>query len=47
MLRSVKKLDVNDQCMGYMGLCVISVKKLVNGGIILYNRIGKWIVWDI
>ena len=33
--------------MGYMGSCVISVKKLVNGGIRFYNRIGKWIVWDI
>ena len=30
-----------------MGLCVISVKKLVNEGIRLYNKIGKWIVWDI
>ena len=40
----------NAMQMGYMGhmwLCVISVKKLVNEGIILYKRIGKWIVWDI
>ena len=41
---------VQVDCMGYMGhmgLCVISVKKLVNEGIRLYKRIGKWIVWDI
>ena len=30
-----------------MVVIVINVKKLVNEGIRLYKRIGKWIVWDI
>ena len=41
------KWDIWDIWDIHMGLCVISVKKLVNGGIRFYNRIGKWIVWDI